>query len=115
MALMNRWTMRCLRILTTHRVSRLLTFPVCLPLVPTSTRIHLVFAPVLVTLTKIGPHFVVDATPEEEACMSASVVVAVTPAGQIRLMIAVSCLTDGFSVLQRLCVIAAQGRRGCCE
>ena len=38
-------------------------------------------APVLVTLTRIGNHCVVDATPEEESCSSASLLVATTPAG----------------------------------
>lgn len=40
-------------------------------------------APVLITLNRIGNHVVVDAMPEEEACTSASIVMAVKPSGQI--------------------------------
>jgi len=40
-------------------------------------------APVLITLNRIGNHVVVDATPEEEACTSASMVMAVKPSGGI--------------------------------
>jgi len=45
------------------------------------TRLDVSKAPVLVTLTRIGNHCIVDATPEEEACSGASLVVAVTPSG----------------------------------
>ena len=38
-------------------------------------------APVLVTLSRIGNFCVVDPTPEEEACSSASLVISVTPKG----------------------------------
>ena len=38
-------------------------------------------APVLVTLSRIGNHCIVDPTPEEEACSSASIVMGVTPKG----------------------------------
>ena len=38
-------------------------------------------APVLVTLSRIGNYCVVDPTPEEEACSSSSLVIAVTPKG----------------------------------
>lgn len=40
-------------------------------------------APVLVTLCRIGNHCVVDPTPEEEACSSASLVMGVNPAGKV--------------------------------
>jgi exosome complex component RRP42 len=40
-------------------------------------------APVLVTLSRIGNHCIVDSTAEEEGCSSASLVVAVTPDGGI--------------------------------
>ncbi|XP_040574548.1 exosome complex component RRP42 [Lepeophtheirus salmonis] len=40
-------------------------------------------APVLVTLNRIGHFCIVDASPNEEACSSAAVVVAVTPIGKI--------------------------------
>ena len=40
-------------------------------------------APVLVTLSRIGNHCVVDATPEEEACSSASLVMGVLPDGRV--------------------------------
>jgi len=40
-------------------------------------------APVLVTLSRIGNYCVVDPTPEEEACSSASLVISVTPKGKI--------------------------------
>ena len=36
-----------------------------------------------VSLTRIGNHCVVDSTPEEETCSSASLVIAVTPSGSI--------------------------------
>ena len=39
---------------------------------------------VLVTLSKIGPHFVVDASADEEACMSSRVILAVTKDGTAR-------------------------------
>jgi len=41
-------------------------------------------APLLVTLSRIGNHCIVDSTPEEESCSSSSVVVAVSPEGDIR-------------------------------
>ena len=40
-------------------------------------------APVLVTLSRIGNFCVVDPTPEEEACSSASLVISVTPKGNL--------------------------------
>jgi len=40
-------------------------------------------APLLVTLSRIGNHCIVDSTPEEETCSSASVVVGVTPGGAV--------------------------------
>jgi len=40
-------------------------------------------APVLVTLSRIGNHCVVDATPEEEACSSATLVMGVAPKGEV--------------------------------
>ena len=40
-------------------------------------------APVLLTLSRIGNHCVVDASPEEEACSSASLVMGVKPNGKI--------------------------------
>jgi exosome complex component RRP42 len=46
-------------------------------------RLNLSQAPVLVTLTRIGNHCVVDATPEEESCSSASLLVATTPTGTL--------------------------------
>jgi len=47
------------------------------------TRLTLENAPVLVTLARIGNHCVVDASPEEETCSSASLLVAITPKGEI--------------------------------
>ena len=41
-------------------------------------------APVLVTLSRIGNYCVVDPTPEEEACSSASLVISVTPKGILK-------------------------------
>nr|CAD7264427.1 unnamed protein product [Timema shepardi] len=46
-------------------------------------RIDVSTAPLLVTLCKIGDHCVVDPTAEEELCSNASVVVGVTPDGNI--------------------------------
>jgi exosome complex component RRP42 len=46
-------------------------------------RLELSNTPVLVTLTRIGNHCVVDPTPEEEACASACIVMGVTPKGRI--------------------------------
>jgi len=40
-------------------------------------------SPLLVTLSRIGNHCIVDSTPEEEGCSSASLVVAVTPKGGV--------------------------------
>jgi exosome complex component RRP42 len=48
-----------------------------------ATRIKLEKAPVLVTLTRIGNQCVVDPTPEEETCSSASLLLAVSPSGFI--------------------------------
>eukprot|EP00727_Mastigamoeba_balamuthi_P005015 m51a1_g14511 putative exosome component 7 (286) ;mRNA; f:831227-832719 len=39
--------------------------------------------PVCVTLTKIGQHYIVDATTEEELCMGARLTVGVTPKGNV--------------------------------
>ena len=47
------------------------------------TRLNLTNAPLLVTLARIGNHCIVDASPEEETCSSASLLVAVTPGGQM--------------------------------
>ena len=46
-------------------------------------RLELSNAPVLVTLTRIGNHCIVDPAPEEEACASACVVMGVTPSGRV--------------------------------
>ena len=45
-------------------------------------------APVLVTLSRIGNHCVVDPTPEEEACSSASLVMGVSPKGIFKIFLA---------------------------
>jgi len=47
------------------------------------TRLDLNNAPILVTLSRIGNHCIVDSTLEEECCSSASLVVAVTPSGSL--------------------------------
>jgi len=47
------------------------------------TRINVDRAPILVSLSRIGNHCVVDSTPEEETCSSAALVVAVTPKGRV--------------------------------
>lgn len=47
------------------------------------TRLDLSRAPILVTLSRIGNHCIVDSTLEEESCSSASLVVAVTPSGGV--------------------------------
>ena len=46
-------------------------------------RLDVTGAPLLVTLSRIGNHCIVDSSPEEESCSSASLVVAVTPDGAI--------------------------------
>lgn len=46
-------------------------------------RLNVSISPVLVTLCRIGNYCVVDPTPEEEACSSASLVMAVTPEGNV--------------------------------
>lgn len=46
-------------------------------------RLEIAMAPVLVTLSRIGNHCVVDPTPEEEACSSSSLVIGVAPDGRI--------------------------------
>ena len=38
---------------------------------------------IAVSLSRIGNHCVVDASPEEEACSSAALVLAVTPKGRL--------------------------------
>lgn len=43
-------------------------------------------APVLVTLSRIGTHCIIDPTPEEEACVLAGVVIGVTPEGQVTMV-----------------------------
>jgi len=48
------------------------------------SRLDVSGAPLLVTLSRIGNHCIVDSTKEEESCSSASVVVAVGPGGDIR-------------------------------
>jgi len=48
-----------------------------------STRLNVSSAPILVSLTRIGNHCVVDSTPEEETCSSASLVISVTPKGEV--------------------------------
>jgi len=48
-----------------------------------STRLKVDSAPILVSLTRIGNHCVVDSTPQEETCSSASLVIAVTPSASI--------------------------------
>lgn len=47
------------------------------------TRLDLSNAPILVTLARIGNHCIVDTSPEEETCSSASLLVAVTPRGEM--------------------------------
>jgi len=47
------------------------------------TRLDLSRAPILVTLARIGNHCIVDTSPEEETCSSASLLVAVTPGGEM--------------------------------
>lgn len=47
------------------------------------TRVNVEKAPVLVSLTRIGNHCVVDSTPEEETCSSASLLVSVSPTGHL--------------------------------
>jgi len=47
------------------------------------TRLDVSGAPVLVTLARVGNHCIVDSTVEEESCSSASIVVAVTPRGEV--------------------------------
>lgn len=47
------------------------------------TKLNIANVPCLVTLSKVGQQFVLDATPEEEACAVGSLSVAVTPAGKI--------------------------------
>jgi len=46
-------------------------------------RLDVTGAPLLVTLSRIGNHCIVDSSPEEESCSSTSLVVAVTPDGSI--------------------------------
>ena len=48
-------------------------------------------APVLVTLSRIGNFCVVDPTPEEEACSSASLVISVTPKGNNNNSVKLGC------------------------
>ena len=48
-------------------------------------------APVLVTLSRIGNFCVVDPTPEEEACSSASLVISVTPKGNDNNSVKLGC------------------------
>ena len=45
------------------------------------TKLDITRAPVVVTLARIGNHCIVDPSPEEEECSSASLLVAVTPDG----------------------------------
>lgn len=47
------------------------------------SRLEVSGAPLLVTLSRVGNHCIVDSSPEEEACSSASLVVAVTPKGGV--------------------------------
>ena len=47
------------------------------------TRLDLSNAPILATLARIGNHCIVDTSPEEETCSSASLLVAVTPRGEM--------------------------------
>nr|ACO10388.1 Exosome complex exonuclease RRP42 [Caligus rogercresseyi] len=46
-------------------------------------RLNVSGAPVLVSLNRVGHFVIVDASPHEEACSSAAIVVAVTPSGRI--------------------------------
>ena len=39
--------------------------------------------PVAITFTQLGPHVVVDATPQEEACATGRLHVAINPAGSV--------------------------------
>jgi len=50
------------------------------------TKLNIAKCPVLITLARIGNYCIVDPTPEEEACTAASLVVGVTPDGQITTM-----------------------------
>lgn len=47
------------------------------------TKLSIANVPCMVTLSKVGQQFVLDATPEEEACAVGCLSVAVTPAGKI--------------------------------
>jgi len=47
------------------------------------SRLKVEMAPLLVTMVRIGNHCIVDPTPEEESCGSASLLLAVTPKGTI--------------------------------
>ena len=46
-------------------------------------RVDVSSSPILITLCRIGNYCVVDPTPEEEACSSASVVLGITPDGHV--------------------------------
>jgi len=48
-----------------------------------ATRLSVENAPILVSLARIGNHCIVDCTPEEETCSSASLLCSVTPTGQL--------------------------------
>lgn len=47
------------------------------------TRLDVSKSPILITLSRIGNFCVIDPTPEEEACSSASLVIGVTPSGKV--------------------------------
>jgi len=47
------------------------------------TRLSVSRAPLLVTATRIGNHAIVDCTPEEETCSSCSLIIGVSPQGQV--------------------------------
>jgi len=64
-------------------------------------RLNVDKCPVLVTLCRIGNFCVVDPTPEEEACSSASVVMGVTPDGHVTTMKKVGSGAFNFESLQR--------------
>ena len=65
-------------------------------------------APIIVTLVRIGNHCIVDPTPEEEHCSSASVVVAVTPDGQFSTLRKLGVGSFHASVLMTAVQLASQ-------
>ena len=64
-------------------------------------RLNVEHSPILVTLCRIGNYCVVDPTPEEEACSSASMVLGVTPEGQVTTVKKIGSGTFNLDSLQR--------------